>query len=139
MALTDAQKLSVFECLGITYGAGGGSAANTATIHNGFGESLTLTEMDTLRTAVTDHLDNLVSAVETKVAALVVEWDNVRIKVGAIQGNVGSLQGVTYSFEDARKLIKEQMMVYVPVMHIQDSIRRRQGEAPVYISLSGGR
>lgn len=136
MALTDAQKLSVYECLGVTHGAGGGTNENSATIHNGFGVTLTLSEMDRLRDQLDAHLAGITSAVETKIAALVVAWDAVRLCTGKMEaGTIGDISGMSDSFEDKRANIRGLMQVYVPVMHMVESIRRRQGERPLTIGV----
>ena len=128
MALTDAQKLSVYECLGVTHGAGGGTNEDNATIHNGFGVTLTLTEMDTLRDALAAHLAGITAAVETKIAAIVVKWDEVAYCAGKIEGGtVGDISGVTVSFDEIRAVLRDRMMNVLPVMHMVDSIKKRQG------------
>lgn len=136
MALTDAQKLSVYECLGVTFGAGGGTQADSATIHNGFGVTLTLSQMDTLRDQLDAHLAGVTTAVETKIAALVVAWDAIRLCTGKMEsGAIGDLSGMSDSFEDKRAHFRSLMQVYVPVMHMVEAMRRRTGERPLTIGI----
>lgn len=136
MALDAAQKLSVYECLGVTAGPGGGTNEDKATIHNGFGVTLTLTEMDRLRDQLDAYLTGVTSAVETKIAALVVAWDAVRLCTGKMEGgSIGDISGMSDSFEDKRANIRGLMQVYVPVMHMVEAIRRRQGERPLTIGV----
>ncbi len=124
--MTPAQKLSCFECLGVTYGPGGGANEDNAVINNGFGITMSLTDMDKLRDAVSLYLDNLSADVETKVAALVVQWDAVALLTGDISGgNVGNLGSVSYNPEAQRAQIRKMMETYVPVMHIENALQRR--------------
>ena len=136
MALSTAEKLSCFECLNVTYGPGGGGNSATAHIHTGFGVSLELNQMDTLRTELDTYLDNLAAGPLLKVQALVVEWDAVASLSVSLEGGVGDLSGVSYSADAERARIRERMQIYVPVMHIIDSIKRREGGAARQVSFS---
>ena len=130
MALTTAQKIRVFECLEITYGPGDSQNANvnTATIHNNYGITLTLTEMNTLRDAVLTYLGTLDASVETEIVALIAKWDAVRLSTVQLQdGSAGEASGVTLNPNDQRARVRTLMQVYVPVLDIAQSIKRREG------------
>lgn len=130
MALTTAQIIEVFECLEVTYGPGDSQNANVdaATIHNNFGITLTLSDMNALRDALKVYLGTLDSAVESKIVSLLAEWDAVRLQTVAIQdGSTGETSGVTMDPQKVRERIRTMMQVYVPVMDISQSIKRRKG------------
>lgn len=132
MALSDDQKLSVFECLGVTFGPGGGTNINNATIHNGFGVMLNLTEMNTLRDQVSAYLATVSAAVEAKISGLVTAWDSVRLCTGSMEGGtIGEIQGVTLSFDEKRANIRQLMQVYVPAMDMANAIKRRTGQKTI--------
>lgn len=123
MALTDAQKCSVYEILNI-------SQVDTASLHNGFGVSLTLSDMDTLKDEVTTRITALTSAQETKVVALISAWDAIYLNVGKIEGgSVGGVAGTSYSFEEARMRIREALYIYIPIFHMIDAIKRRKNQS----------
>lgn len=127
MALTTAQKISCYQLLGISYGPGGGNNANSATIHNGFGVSLSLTQMDTLRNNVNEFLDNLSTGQETEIASIITEYDTIKnIKV-SISGSVGDIQGVDYSTDSHTAHLRSQLQGVVPIMHMVESIAKRNG------------
>jgi hypothetical protein len=128
MALTSAQKLSCYEILGVTAGPGGGANADAAVLHNAFGISLSLSEMDGLRDSLDLYLDNLAAAHETKVAAIVAEWDALGFHVGSIDGgSIGDLQGASLSFDAIRQHLRERLQIYVPVLHMLEAVRKRAG------------
>ena len=130
MALTDAQKIRVFECLEITYGPGSASNANVdkATIHNNYGIQISLTEMDSLRDELLVYLGDLDSNIETEIIALLVDWDDVRMSTVVLQdGSTAETSGVTNDPAAKRARIRTLMQVYVPVMDLAQSAKRRQG------------
>lgn len=126
MALTDAQRLSVFEILDIMPGPGGGTQEDNASLHNGFAESLTLTELDNLRDKVDAHIAGLTSAAETRVIALVTEWDALGLNVGVMDGGLDDISGLAWSYEQKRALITKRMYQIIPVMKMADAVRKRE-------------
>jgi len=106
--------------------------ADSLKIHNGYGVVLELSDLDTLKDALRTYLTStLDSDSTTKVEALVVAWDAVRLNVGRIEGGaIGELSSLTYTADEKRQQIKELFQTYVPVMHIVDSIKRRENAAP---------
>jgi hypothetical protein len=122
MALTAAQHLSCHEIANVI-------VQDAAKIHNGFGIILELSNLDELHTALDALITALDADEQTKVAALVSDWDNVRLSVGKIDGGaVGNISSASYSFDDKRARIKELFQVYVPVMHIAEALMRRRNE-----------
>jgi hypothetical protein len=130
MALTAAEKLSAYEILGVTHGPGaGGANEDIATIHNAFGVSLSLTDMDTLRDEVDVYLDNLQSDVETRVAAIIADYDEIRDNYGVRveAGSVGDVSGVSVDFDEMKRQIRARLMTFVPVIHMVESFKMRSG------------
>ena len=121
MPLTDAEKLSCFEILEAFW-------ADTATIHNGYGTVLTLSDIDRLKSDITTRLGNLDAASLVKVSALVVEWDALGTAPVLVEaGSSGNTSGVSYNIDQHRANIRKRLHTYVPVIHIIDSIMRREG------------
>jgi len=131
LALTTAQKIRVFEVLEVTYGPGGGDNEDLATIHTGFGIDSNLTEMDTLRAELLKYLASLDSSVESEIVSLLAEWDIVRLQtVTMSDGSAGDVSGASLDPNVRREQIRKLMHVYVPVMHITDSLKYRNGPTP---------
>lgn len=142
MALTTAQIIEVFECLEVTYGPGDAGNANvdSATIHNNYGIELTLTEMNTLRDAIKVYLGTLDASIEAKIVALLADWDTVRLQTVQIQdGSTGETSGVSLDPQRQRERIRQVMQVYVPVLDISQSIKRRKGPDAQGRVVFGGR
>lgn len=130
MALTAAEKLSAYEILGVTHGPGaGGANEDIATIHNAFGVSLSLTEMDTLRDEVDQYLDNLASDVEVRVQSIIADYDEIadNYGVGVESGSVGDVNGVTVDFDKMKNQIRSRLMHFIPVIHLVESYKLRNG------------
>ena len=128
MALTTAQKLSCYEVLGVSYGPGSGANVDKETIHNSLGIMMSLTEMDTLRDELDLYIDNLSSDVQTRVEQIVSEWDSLGYNLLKIEnGNVGDAGGVSIDLNGKRDLLRERLQIYIPVVHIVEQLKRKQG------------
>lgn len=123
MALTAAEIASCFEIANVIWQVGIGT---TATVHDGYGIQLTLTDIDTLQTDLLGRLQNLAAIAETNVRALTVSWATVRLSTAKIEsGSAGDTGGLNFSFEEKRAQIKQLFNVYVPVLHMADAQRRK--------------
>lgn len=121
MALSDAEKLSCFEILEAYWDT-------TATITNGFGVELTLTQLDTLKNDISARLTALDTASLVKVSALVVEWDACRLDTLRLeQGTTGGVNGVFMDSEKQQARIRKLLHTYVPVMHMVEAMKVREG------------
>lgn len=127
MALTTAVKISCFQLLGISYGPGGGANSAAATIHNGFGVSLTLSQMDTLRTNVNLYLDNVSADQETEIESIITEYDSIKNTNIELDGSIGDIQGVRYSTEGHITRLRQQLQGVVPIFHLVESVAKRSG------------
>lgn len=125
MALSGAEKASVFECLR------GYWAGATASITNGYGITLSISDLATLTNDINTRLTAIDSDATAlaKVQALVVKWDRIANSSVSIDGSVGDMTGVKYSAADARERLREQMHVYVPVMHMLEAIKARNAQS----------
>lgn len=123
MALELAERASCFEILSEFW------AGATATITNGYGITLTLSDLNILTADINTRLD-LVSADVTacaKVKEIVVDWDcisNVEIE---LDGGVGDVTGLKYSASAQRERLRKQLNVYVQVLHLVDAVKQRNG------------
>ncbi len=124
MALSLAERASIFEMLSAFWGA------ESASITNGYGIVLTLSDLNILTADINRRMDviDLDATAVTKVQALVVKWDCIASEDVEIQaGNVGDISGVTYSTKSARARIRDVMHTYIPVMHMAQAVQRRKG------------
>lgn len=121
MALSNAEKLSCFEILE-------GFWADTATIHNGFGVQLTLTQLDTLKNDISTRLSNLDADAVLKVQGIVAEWDGIKFAAMDLQaGTTGGVTGVNLDFAKVQARMRFLLQTYVPVMHMIEAVKRQQG------------
>lgn len=126
MALTAAQTRSVFEILEVpyltTYNTVTGVGALTAsTSVAGAGTSAAYTALNTSITA-------LAADDETKVTALVTEWDSIRLDTTVIQsGGISNISGVSYNPAEKRALIKQLMQVYLPYFRAHEVFAKDMG------------
>lgn len=65
----------------------------------------------------------------TVVSDLVSQYDNIKTKVGSIQGGIGDLQGVTYSFDDKRRLLSQNLQTYLPYYKQHEVLARQMGNS----------
>jgi len=121
MALTAAESLSVFEILEAFWDT-------TASVTDGYGIQLTLTELSELKTGISTRLAALDAASLIKVSALVVEWDAISSATLSMDGgSIGSLQGVKLDFKEMQARIRKRLQTYVPVLHMADAIKHKRG------------
>ena len=126
MSLTAAQRLSVFEILGVPSVPSSGTHANELLLHNGFTITLNLEEMGTLRQAVDDVLGGLAADTETRVITYITEWDALGLNVGTLEGGVDDIQGLSWSYEAKRELITTRMHYFVPVVDMARAVKKRE-------------
>lgn len=123
MALDDSEIAYCFEIANVIWQVGIGT---TATVHDGFGIQLTLTDIDQLQTDLLTRLQNLAAIAVTNVRALTVDWALIRLNTAKMEGGqTGDTGGLTFSFETKREQIKQLFNVYVPVLHMADAQRRK--------------
>lgn len=120
MALSNLEIASVHEIVGIPYN-------ESYVVHDGIGTAQFLLYTPNLGqpgdiiATISNHLITYLSSVsetkETKIRALVEEWDEISLKPTAITGgSAGSLTQLTYSYEDRRKLVKERIETHIPYL-----------------------
>ncbi len=124
MALTPAQRSSCFEMLSAFWNGA------TATVTNGFGITLSLSDLNVLTTDINTRLDTVDADVtaSAKVIDLVTKWDCVSTVEVELDGSVGDVSGVKYSSSAARERLLKQLHVYVPVLHMLDAIKLRNNQ-----------
>lgn len=137
--LTAAQKLSLYEILQLPYSTtytltdGMGTADMSST-----GQTLSSYTFNTIKTEVDAYLASIgsdpagtASAIETKIIALITEWDTIRLKTtSVVTGSVGEgLNGVTYDPEARRRQVQMLMETYVPYIQKWRADIRKAGQA----------
>lgn len=135
--LTSAERASCFECVS------GFWAGATATVTNGYGVMLSISDLATLTNDINSRLDAIAldATARAKIKALVVRWDVIAGQFFEFSGNIGDVSGVTTSSEKMKDAIRAQMETYLHVFHMIDGIKRRNGERnhPASVSFSIGR
>ena len=124
MALSLAERASCFEIVS------GYWAGATATITNGYGITMELSDLDILTANINTRLNDIDSDATAlaKVQALVAKWDAVATDDIDMQaGSIGDVNGVSYSSAKARDRIRDVMHTYLPVIHMVQAIQRRHG------------
>lgn len=112
MALTNAQKISLYQILGIPY-------AETYTVHDGMGTApdygTIQSTYSTIKTQLDLFLASLADGVETAIVGLITAWDSITTTaISMTSGAVGSINGITIDYEAQRALIRERMENLVP-------------------------
>jgi hypothetical protein len=131
VTLDDATKASIFEILS------GFWAGATATISNGFGVTMSISDLDLLTANINARLAALDDTAKTKLIALVAEWDSISNVDFAFEGDIGSVKGVKYSTDIHRARIQKQVHVYVPVLNMYEAVKVRNGQTNQASSGSG--
>lgn len=111
MSLTAAQRLTVFEMLGVVDGD------NVVELADPYGVSVASSGSGDSAKA---RLDVLIAALtadqETRVAAIVAAWDAIASDTTRIEdGGAGSARGVYYNPESERGRLRERLRVVLPV------------------------
>lgn len=123
MAWSLLKRASVFEILGAFW------AGSSATITNGYGITLSLSDLNILTADINTRL-NAIEADATavaKVEELVDAWDCISKVDIKLSGGVGDVQGVEYSSEATRTRLRTLLLGYIPVFHMVDAIKHRNG------------
>lgn len=125
--LTGAERASCHECMRSFW-----AIDTTATVTNGFGIVMTLSDLDKLQADIDARL-NTISADDTactKVRALVAQWDAIATaSIKIVNGNIGgSISGVSLSSDDIKAEIREVLGTYLHVYHQKVAIGRRNAE-----------
>lgn len=86
------------------------------------------------KSTITTYLGTLTSDDETKITALVTEWDSISLNSGQIDaGGVTDVQGLSFSWDAKRKLIKERMQIYVPFFRYHEVLARENKSGGMFI------
>lgn len=119
MALTETEKIKVFQIIGVPYGE---------TVFQPFGNtkqgvvnSVIAPDSRRLYTVLNQYLDTVSTAIETEIRLLVNQWITLSGNTTSIAGQIGSIS-VDYSPTADRQRIKEEMLVIVPVMNMIDEL-----------------
>jgi hypothetical protein len=111
MALTDAEKHTVYEILGVP------NATSVLNLDSDYGTGSRFQNMavTTGKTSIDAILDALATALETRLRALLVEWATVATSATRLKANTAN-QGVERDPRNIRKLIRARVKVIVPVI-----------------------
>jgi len=126
MALTEAQIRSCFEMLDTPYSTSFNTMDGMGTLSSQTDVSGSTTGQ--AKTAITTAIAAFTSDTETKVTALITAWDEISLNVGTIQsGGVSDVQGLSFSFEDKRNLIRNRLQTYLPFYKFHEVLKKQQG------------
>lgn len=118
MALTADELDYCYEIASVIY-------QDQATMTNGFGETVTLTGLTTLRTKLAAYVANLGPSEEARIRECITLWKTVRLASVAIDGDIGCLHGISISAAATRNQIKGIFLIYIPVMTLAEGSARR--------------
>jgi hypothetical protein len=80
------------------------------------------------KTQILASIAALTSDTETKVTALCTAWDAASLNVGSIQGGgVTDVQGLNFSWDDKRAVIRQRMQIYLPYYRHHEVLARMTG------------
>ena len=126
MALTVAQKISIFQILDVPYS----TSYNTL---DGMGSLSAQTDMSgasqsAAYTAIVAYLATLDSSTETVLAALITEWDAIGSNSIKIEnGSLGSLTGVFFNYDTKKANIEARVKSIVPFYKYHEVLERKMG------------
>lgn len=124
MALTAAEKRSLYDMLAVPVSDSGVETDGYEYIDRIYPIDNDWAE---IKTWVDARIAALAADDETRVKALVVQWDVVADSVVTINGAVGAVQGVQYDPAAKRQRLREQVQLYIPLLHHMDIARKRRG------------
>ena len=127
MALSDAEKMSLFEILEVPYA----TEYHTA---DGMGTLSAQTDVSgasqgSAKTAIESYLtDDLSSAAETRLQTYIARWDTLSTKHVRMNGGaVGQIGGVERDPEDEREEIRKRVKLLVPFYKFHEVLAKRRG------------
>lgn len=116
MALTPAEKLTVFEIIGIPF-------SNTYTTHDGIGTKFAGNQyMAAIWQTIKDEIDSYLADssrftgdMETRCRQYITRWDEIGTKTVSLDGgSVGSVSAITFNYESEREVIRSRIRQLVP-------------------------
>ena len=123
MALTTAETITLFQILDTPYATefttldGMGATGHTATI--------TSATAGQAKTMITTYLATLASDVEDELQTLLATWSGISTNTVKIeQGNVGSVGGVWFNYDQKRKSIEDRVKIIVPFYRQHEVVAR---------------
>lgn len=127
MALTAAQKISLFEALGLPYtteftvasAQGGGVTRQPNSVY------LAAAAMKSDIIAYLADGTKFDSDMETRLLVYITEWDSVKLLTANMQGGgAGSVSGMNYDPETQRARLREYIRNLVPFWNLADYIKK---------------
>jgi len=114
MALTEVQKITLFEILEVPYDDSVDEPYGDFKL-NGISHEADNIEYQ-LYAKIINRLNSLTTAVESKLIAYLTKWEDLDVTVAAIDGGIGSLTGVSFNPLAERKVIQSRVKIMIPVM-----------------------
>jgi len=124
ITLSTAQELTLFQILDCPYTTGYqgmdgmGSLVSTNRINVGAGAA---------KTAIQADVVSLDDALKSILIGYLNDYDATGSNTGTIQGNIGDLTGISWSWEDKRKFIASKVRSILPYYHYQQILKRQDG------------
>jgi len=123
MALTTSQTVALFQVLEVPYSNTIGKMQDA--------DNLRVLEMEVTNAAtgakyqIEAHLAALDSEVETELASLIDAWIDLGTGTYEIDGGIGDIQGLSYSDDAERDLIRRRIIVIVPYYRYHEELVNR--------------
>jgi len=128
MALTDAQKITVFEILEMPYDS---SAIEPWGNYNLVG-LLRAVENDEqkMQLMIQDKILNLSTAQETRLITYVNEWDAVGVNTTSVDnGSIGGASGLSIDWDNRLRRIQQRVKILIPVLKFRTELENDKNGA----------
>ena len=129
MALTTAQKITLFEIIDTPY------TGNVDEMYGKFGLSALTYEVSDdqkVQLKIIDRITNLTSEEETVLLNYIARWDSIGTQVWALDGSTNGIDGIAYNPNVELERIRDRVKNLVPVRHYWENINesaRNSGSA----------
>jgi hypothetical protein len=121
MALTTAQKISVFEIIDTPY------TGNVDEMYGKFGLSALTYEVSDdgkVQLKVLDRLTKLTSEEEEFLLIYVDKWQDLGTQPWALDGGTAGVDGFAYAPQNEREIIRQRVKVLIPVRHYWENVEQ---------------
>lgn len=122
MALTDGERISVFEILGVPYDSSVDIIDSNMGLTAITYESLSIDFQTQLK--INQRINSLSSTEEEKLLGYIAAWENLGTQTGILEsGSMGGISGATSDPAAERRLIKDRVITLIPVVRYKEELQ----------------